>query len=400
MARQVFSVSQLNAYLKIYLRSDETLQDIWVAGEISNFHRHASGHCYFTLKDERSTLKAVMFKGQARSVKFEPASGLQVLIRGFIDIYEARGEYQIYVQAMEPAGLGALHLAFEQLKEKLEKEGLFAEEHKKSLPFFPRRIGVVTSPTGAVIRDIIKVLERRFRGLNIFIAPARVQGEGASAELAAGIDLLETFGVDVIIVARGGGSLEELWAFNDEELARRVFACSVPLISAVGHERDYTIIDFVADVRAATPSEAAEILIKPRQEMKREVIDFYLRLQKSMETMLASYRAVLDGLLAKRVLTHPLEAYYIKRQRIDELTQRLGYSIGQTVARHKEKFNTEIARLDGLSPLKIMSLGYSICRDPQSLAIIRHSEELQIEDDVELIFDQGKARATIKAIEV
>ena len=279
--RQIYTVSQLNDEIKNLLETQ--FSDIWVEGEISNFRIPGSGHFYFTLKDSSSQLRGVCFKSQNRLLKFRPEDGLAVLSRGRLTVYEPRGEYQLVVDYMEPRGLGSLQLAFEQLKAKLQKEGLFDPTHKKPLPLLPQKIAVVTSPTGAVIRDILRVLRRRNRGLHVLIYPVRVQGEGAGQEIASGVRYLDTLpDVDVIITARGGGSIEDLWAFNDEIVVRAIFNSRIPVISAVGHETDFTIADFVADMRAPTPSAAAEIVSAVRSDLQERTANSVSRLRKAL----------------------------------------------------------------------------------------------------------------------
>ena len=270
--RKVWSVAELTARINAALSTQFT--NLWVEGEVSNFRPAQSGHLYFTLKDAKAEVKCVCFRSQAMRLKFRPEDGLKIIVRGSISVYEPRGEYQIYVEHIEPAGLGALQLAFEQLKKRLEAEGLFDEARKKPLPMLPRRIGVVTSPTGAAVRDIVRILRRRFPDLHLILYPVRVQGEGAAAEIVAALEYFNRKQlVDVILVARGGGSIEDLWAFNEEPVARAIAASAIPVVSGVGHETDFTIADFVADVRASTPSAAAEIVVQSRQEFQRHLLE-------------------------------------------------------------------------------------------------------------------------------
>ncbi len=269
--QDVLTVTELTRRVKSAVESD--VGTVWVSGEISNLRIPASGHIYFTLKDENCQLAAVMFRGRNRSIRFQPDDGLEVVVHGSVTVYEARGQYQIIVDQIEPRGIGALQLAFEQLKKKLDEEGLFDEDHKVAMPALPRRIGVVTSPTGAAIRDILTVIRRRFSGVHLLLYPARVQGDEAPGEIVDGIRTLDSLGdIDVIIIGRGGGSIEDLWAFNDENVARAVYECTTPLICAVGHEIDFTIADFVADLRAATPSAAAELVVGERETMRDNVV--------------------------------------------------------------------------------------------------------------------------------
>ncbi len=396
MDKTVLTVSELTSYLQGVLRREELLSDLWVAGEISNFHKHYSGHCYFTLKDKESRLRAVFFKGQAEKIKFKMEDGLDVMARGFIDIYKQRGEYQLYVQDMEPAGVGALHLAFEQLKKKLEEEGLFAEEHKKPLPPFPQKVGVVSSASGAAIKDILAVFRRRSAGTSLLLAPARVQGDGAGEEIANALEKLSRTDVDVIIVTRGGGSLEELWAFNEEVLARAIYACPVPVISAVGHERDFTIADFVADSRAPTPSAAAEMVVPDHREIIKDIKEYRRRLKKGLFDLLERRENELETLRQKRIFLRPLEEIIERRQQIlDDLETKMATKIKHDQQMERERLQTRVARLEGLSPLKILGLGYSICTDISGEKVYKDYRQLKKEDRVKIIFSRGEAEANV-----
>lgn len=400
MDKNVFSVTQLTQFLKGLLREEEILQDLWVAGEISNFYRHSSGHCYFTLKDARATLKGVLFRSQAREVPFALDNGLDVLARGTIDIYESRGEYQLYIQEMEPAGVGALHLAFQQLKERLEKEGLFQDEYKKAIPRFPKTIGVVTSPTGAAIRDILSVLQRRHSGIHVLIAPSRVQGEEAGREIVKALASLQEEKVDVIILTRGGGSIEEMWPFNEEIVARSIYDSSIPVISAVGHERDFTISDFVADYRAPTPSAAAEIVSQPRAQIQEQLQGLEQRLKRSMDGTVQARTLELRRLIESRVLQNPEEIVERRSERLDDLERRITEQIRYRVELQEERFATMMARLEGVSPLNTLARGYCVCQDPQSHKVYKKAEELTPGDLVEMVFMKGRAQAFVKDLTI
>src|SRR6266850_442256 len=303
---------------------EERFPAVWVEGEISNFKVYSSGHAYFTLKDETAQLRCVLFRTRARRVRFEPRDGLHVMAFGAVEIYAQRGDYSLVVELLEPKGVGALQLAFEQLKERLGAEGLFDQARKRPLPRFPRKIGIVTSPSGAAIRDMLRVIGRRFGEIHIVLAPARVQGDGAAAEVAEGIRELNALGgVDVIIIGRGGGSLEDLWAFNDEMLARTIAASKIPVISAVGHEVDYTIADFVADVRAATPSQAAELVVKEKRAVVDTLGDLTGRLQRVMRRAFAAQRDRLERALGRRALTDPSRPLRDLERRLDDARVRL-----------------------------------------------------------------------------
>src|SRR5580692_9906228 len=320
--RRTWKVSELTARIRELLES--ALPEVWVEGEVSNCHMAQSGHCYFTLKDAKSQIRCVCFRDQMRGMKFKPEDGLHITVRGALSVYDARGEYQIYVTLIEPVGLGALQLAFEQLKKKLELEGLFAAARKKPLPVLPRCIGVVTSPTGAAIRDILRVLKRRFPNAQVSLYPVKVQGAGAAAEI---VEALRYFNqaktVDVLILTRGGGSLEDLWAFNEEILARAIFASVIPVITGVGHETDFTIADFVADVRASTPSAAAELVVQTRREFDKHVADLRGALAEQMRYRILVLSRRVHEFAARRGFRRPLDLLRQQRQRADEMTSRL-----------------------------------------------------------------------------
>src|SRR5882724_2903513 len=320
--RQVYTVSELTLGLKTVL--EEAFPAVWVEGEISNLRTPGSGHSYFTLKDEGAQLSAVLFRGRGRRVRFDLEDGMQVLVFGGLDVYAARGQYQLVVEMMEPQGLGALQLAFEQLKRKLEAEGLFDEGRKRPLPAFPRVIGVVTSPTGAAIRDILNIIGRRFGDLRILIAPVRVQGDEAPGEIIQALLNLQTVAeLDVVIVGRGGGSIEDLWAFNDEGVARAIVACCVPVISAVGHETDFTIADFVADLRAPTPSGAAELVVKSEEELRQQLDALLARMQSVAQHTVRQAQTALDHLMTCRVLREPRRLVEARQQYVDDLLLQL-----------------------------------------------------------------------------
>ncbi len=360
------TVSQLTRIIRAQL--ENTFFDVWVKGEISNFKKPSSGHAYFVLKDSTAQLRSVMFRPSISKVKFQVQDGMEVLLHGRVTVYEARGDYQIIVDAMEPVGVGALQLAFEQLKKKLKTEGLFEQEHKKPLPFLPRRIGIVTSATGAAVRDILKVLSRRFPNRHILIFPTSVQGEKAAPEIVNAIDLAEKWNetyplkpIDVLIVGRGGGSLEDLWPFNEEIVARRIFQCQIPIISAVGHEIDFTIADFVADVRAPTPSAAAEIVIPQFSELTNRIQMSRERLALGIDRKVDQLRLHL-GHLSRR-LVDPIQKIREARQRFTVFSERLSlaYKNRRTLAR--KRLETIAQMLNSLSPLNVLGRGFSITED-------------------------------------
>ena len=348
---KVYQVSQLTRDIKAIMEA--AFDSIWVEGEISNFRTVASGHSYFVLKDAKSQVRCVLFKGHRAGIKFQPEDGDQVLLFGRITVYDARGEYQIVTESMEPRGLGALQKAYEQLKIKLEKEGLFDEEKKKPLPEFPWKIGVVTSSTGAAVRDILNIVRRRNPKVSVLLYPAKVQGEGAAKEIAQGIhELNQRKDIEVIIIGRGGGSLEDLWAFNEEEVARAINTSRIPIVSAVGHEIDFTIADFAADLRAPTPSAAAELTVPILEDTLREIGSLNDALINSLEKKLKGYFDLLKRLMDRRFFHQPKEIFNPQIQRIDELHSRLLRGLEQNLLTHQQRFQDKIHRLFQASPEK------------------------------------------------
>jgi len=375
--RKIYSVSELSREIRGLF--DRQFPDVWVTGEVSNFRPAASGHLYFTLKDANAQLRAVCFRMQARYLKFKPQDGLAVIARGRLSIYEARGEYQLLVEFLEPAGLGALQLAFEQLKAKLAAEGLFDSARKKPLPVLPRTVGVVTSPSGAVIRDILRVLRRRFRNMNVLLYPVRVQGEGAALEIAHGIACLnrET-SADVIIVARGGGSLEDLWAFNEESVARAIAASKLPVISGVGHETDFTIADFVADLRAPTPSAAAELVVHRKQDFSAELENRGRHLGQLLRLKLSDARSRFTELRMHRVFQTLAARLAERAQRVDDAMAALDRSVrkGLDAARRELMgISSGVARYDMQRLLGLKAAGLDECRGRFQAGLARYLED-------------------------
>ena len=396
MKTTVLTVSQVNFFLKSLIEGDGRLQDILISGEISNFTDHyRSGHLYFSLKDEKSVLKAVMFASAARRLKFHPQDGMKVLIRGRISVYEPSGQYQLYAEDMQPEGVGALSLAFEQLKERLAAEGLFDREHKKSIPPFPQRIGVITSPTGAAVRDILQITGRRWPVAEIVFAPVLVQGEGAPHQIVKALEEMDQFGAcDVILVGRGGGSLEDLWAFNDEQVARAVYACKTPVISAVGHETDYTICDFVADLRAPTPSAAAELCTPDLREMKAQVRMYHRYFQEEGAQLVEYLRQSLDLLLESSPLGNPEELLGPQRDRLESLTHRLETTTSRQVETLRREMAVISGKLDALSPLKVLSRGYAVVSD-QNGHVVKSIGQVVPGDRIEVRLAEGSLSAEI-----
>ncbi len=450
-SRRIYAVRELVTSVRTHL--EKGFPDVWVEGEISNYRPAESGHLYLTLKDGDSQLRIVMFRAQARLLRFRPQSGMQVIVRGRITMYEARGEMQLLAEYMEPMGAGALQVAFEQLKAKLAAEGLFAAERKKPLPVLPRRVGVVTSPRGAVIRDILNVLHRRHQSLNVLIYPTQVQGESAVAEVSAGIRFFNqqgeeklnepsAFAVDVIILARGGGSVEDLAAFNNESLARAIAASRIPIISAIGHETDFTICDFVADLRAPTPSAAAEIVIRSKQELQESVAALRERLRRAVQYKLLYQRQNLTSLEKNRVFARMEDAIARRQQRIDDLrfrlqslmrarlgdaSRRLDRGVSSLRQRdlrqqlrmrqrellsrlealsaatrrylmsHRSRLEQTSAKLAALSPVAILERGYSLIFDAHG-TLVKDASQLAPGDPIQARLARGEVDARVESL--
>ncbi len=395
----VISVSELNKLVKEFFDLNPMLQSLYVKGEISNFKRHSSGHLYFTLKDEASVIKAVMFKFSAFNLDFEPENGMKVVVNARLSSYERDGVYQLYINEMQPDGVGALHIKFEQLKEKLSKEGLFDEIHKKPLPAFPGRVGVVTSPTGAAVRDIINVIKRRSPSTDILIYPAMVQGEGAYKTIVEGIEYFNNEKVDVMIVGRGGGSIEDLWNFNEEAVARAIFKSTVPVVSAVGHETDYTISDFVADLRAPTPSAAAELCVPDALAVKEFILNAKKRMYSGLSKNISFLRDKLRGYKESTVFTRPERLFEGRAQDIDTLKNRLCAAYTRDLSLKKERYIENVAKLDSLSPLKVLKRGYTFV-EGESGNVIDSVDKLKTDDLLSLRFSDGKVKCRVLSREV
>ena len=392
----VHSVSDVNRYLKDLLAGEPLLQGVSVRGEISNFKQYPSGHCYFTLKDTNSALKCVMFRSRAQYLRFLPQNGMQVVAGGSIAVYERDGVYQLYVDNLIPEGTGDLALAFEQLKEKLAAEGLFDPARKQPLPALPKRIGVVTSSAGAVLRDIYRVSKRRWPGIQLVLYPVQVQGEGAAEQIARGIDFFaEEYAVDVIIAGRGGGSMEDLWAFNEEPVVRAIAACPVPLISAVGHETDFTLADFAADVRAATPSQAAELAVPDRSEVMRQVENLTGQLTRQVQRELALRRQRLEGLLNSRVMREPQSMLAERRQRLDFLLAGLQRTAKAELQGKQHKLGLILNRLAAINPAAVLGRGYGIVTKQDKL--VSSIQSVEIDDELQLTFTDGRVKAKVLA---
>lgn len=371
MGGSVLTVSQVNFFLKSLIEGDGRLRDIFIEGEISNFTDHyKSGHLYFSLKDEKSVIKAVMFAGSARRLRFRPQDGMKVIIRGRVSVYEPSGQYQLYAEDMQPDGVGALSLAYEQLKARLAEEGLFDREHKRPLPPYPEKIGVITSPSGAAVRDILQITARRWPVAEIVFCPVLVQGEGAPAQLTEAVQALNRANAcDVIIIGRGGGSLEDLWAFNDETLARAVYASAIPVVSAVGHETDFTICDFAADLRAPTPSAAAELCTPDLLEEQERLRSFHRYFLEESKNLVEYLRQSVDILVQDSPLNDPAAYVQACRERLRELMERLVRRGQAQLDKNKGALSVLAGKLDSLSPLRVLARGYAVVYDSAGRAV-------------------------------
>ncbi len=393
------SVSQLNTYLKSILEADLNLRSIWVLGEISNLTIHGSGHIYFRLKDEQGIISAVMFRSSAAKLTFRPENGMKVMAKGSVSIFEKTGAYQLYVTEMKQDGAGDLYVALEQLKKQLAAAGVFAESHKQPIPTMPRRVGVITSPTGAAIRDILQILGRRFPLAEVDVFPAIVQGEQAPSSLIQGIEYFErAHNVDVIIIGRGGGSIEDLWGFNSPDLALAIYNCTIPVISAVGHETDFTICDFVADLRAPTPSGAAELAVPDQQDLLQQLKQNQSRLSTALNRTVQNHRNLLNRYAQSKVLTDPKAFTDKPYMLLDHLNERLQRSISMRCEGYRYQITNSIAKLDALSPLKVLARGYSFVEDKNG-TVIQKVTQLSARDSVKLRFADGSAVCEVQQIE-
>lgn len=395
----VLSVSQLNRYIKMNFDADENLANIFISGEISNFTNHyRTGHLYFTLKDDSAAVRAVMFNSSAKRLKFMPEDGMKVIARGRVSVYEASGQYQLYVDDMQPDGVGALNLAYEQLKEKLQKEGLFSEHHKKPLPPYPEKVGVITSPTGAAVRDIINVLGRRFPYAEIVFCPVLVQGDGAHLQLTDAVNLFNSErAADVIIIGRGGGSIEDLWEFNDEGLARAVYNSEIPVISAVGHETDFTICDFVADMRAPTPSAAAELAVPDANELQYALSALNNRMFLNVSSGIADRRSRLEYLTSKGALKSPDEMLSNRSQRLDTAFSKMLSSYENRIGGKKVEFISAATALSKLDPMSVLMRGFAFVSDKNGKNVYS-SQALAKGDKINVRFHDGSAVCEVKEI--
>lgn len=395
----VYEVSQINAYLKDKLDTDPLLANIYVRGELSNYKVYPSGHHYFTLKDAEGSLKCVMFKSSAMRLRFRPENGMRVIVMGRITVYPRDGAYQLYCAAMTPDGVGDLHVAFEQLKQKLYQEGLFDPQHKKMLPPYPHKIAIITSSAGAAVHDMLTILARRYPLAQVMLAPVRVQGEEAKAEIVEAIAYVNQHSLaDVIITGRGGGSLEDLWAFNEESVARAIYASRIPVISAVGHEPDVTISDFVADVRAATPSNGAEIVSPDKAELLPYLAQLQSRLVAAMSKKVQVSRQQLSYLENHRILLDPVNYLADRRLNLDYLQQRFTALMQSFVQRKKGEFTSLASALDAMSPLKVLSRGYSMARQENG-ALVKSVQDITPGKTLVITVTDGSIYTTVREIE-
>ncbi len=441
---RIYSIKELNKYIRLKLESDVLLGDVWLRGEISNFTHHSSGHMYFTLKEKDSKLKCIMFASHNARLPFIPREGMKVMARGHVSVYERDGTYQFYAMAMQPDGLGSLYLAFEQLKSKLEQEGLFANERKRILPRFPRAIGIITSPTGAAIQDMLITIQRRYPLIPVYVYPVMVQGNQAAPSIVQAIEAMNRHGeCDVLIVGRGGGSLEELWAFNEEAVARSIAASSIPVVSAVGHETDFTIADFVADLRAATPTAAAELAVPHIAELKQQVNHIQIRLQQIMRSAVRVEKDRLHRIQRTPIFIHPRKYLLEQAERLDRLneqlqartmrlseqgrarwsrlysrlqachpgertafaarrlnsnSQRLEQSMKMSLREQKLKLHGLLGQLDALSPLKVMARGYGLVYNETESHLIRSIEEIKPGATVQVKLIDGQLECQVQSV--
>ena len=388
--KNIFTVSQISQKIRTCLESQ--FPSLWIKGELSNFIAHSSGHWYFSLKDERSQIKGVMFRGQNQKLSFRPQTGEEVLVQGQITVYPPRGNYQMLCQEMEIVGSGLLQRQFEQIKKNLQNEGLFDKERKKNLPPFPRHIALITSPTGAAVRDILHILKRRFKAVKVTLIPALVQGDQAPASLLKGLDLAKKLPVDVLIIGRGGGSMEDLWAFNDEHLARAIASHPIPVISAVGHEIDFTICDFVADLRAPTPSAAAELVVQNVDDLLEKIRQFR---KQFIQNLKLKFQLLKDKLLSlEKGLIRPHRMLQDFSQRLDEMNLRLEQNLKQVFEKAKERLNSCEKILESINPKTVMKRGFSIVTNAKG-GLVCDTKELKIKDSLNIDFFEGQARVSV-----
>jgi len=394
MNSDYITISRLNAYIKGKLDTDEFLQRIFIKGEISNFKLHTRGHLYFTLKDETSRISAVMFAGSAAKLTFTPIDGMNVLIEGRISVYEATGNYQVYVDKMSEDGVGNLYLEYEKLKKKLEAEGLFKQEFKKPIPRYPETIGIITASTGAAVKDIISTIKRRYPIAKTILLPTLVQGDGAKEGIVRAINKAQEYNLDVIICGRGGGSIEDLWAFNEEIVARAISNSKIPIISAVGHEVDFTIADFVADLRAPTPTGAAEMAVPDLSEIITSIDSLKVRLQENIKNRLSSLSERFKTLEGSFILKNPLAMYEVKEQKLDGLIDTINNIVKEKIVKSEHNYEILVNKLQLLNPLSILEKGYSVVEKDGK--IIKDAKQLKDDDEIRIKLFKGEIKAKVK----
>ncbi|MFW5946122.1 MAG: exodeoxyribonuclease VII large subunit [Candidatus Natronoplasma sp.] len=396
--QKIYSVSGLNHYVNSLLQREDEIQNVWVKGEISNFKHHDRRHMYFVLKDDTSEISSVMFRSKNKDLDFEPEEGMEVLCRGDIGLYIQRGQYQLVVKEMMVGGIGELYLAYEKLKEKLSEEGLFDDEHKRKLPFLPQKVGIVTSSEGAALRDMLRVLKDRFENVEIFVVPTQVQGEGSAENIVESIQRLDRMEMDVIIIGRGGGSIEDLWSFNEEIVARAIFESETPIVSAVGHETDFLISDFVADARAPTPTGAAELVVPIKTELKQKVLQQERRARTALNNLIVSYRDRLESFADSPVFTKPERILEERYQKLDENIERLDITLDRYLETYGQELNGQRDRLKALSPIQTMKRGYSIVMNEEN-EVITSVDEVSIEDILRINLVDGEIKAETEEVE-
>ncbi len=395
MNRNIFTVAQVNGYMKHIFENDLVLNSIFVKGEISNLKKHSSGHFYFTIKDDQAAMNCVMFKTNSQKLLFDPKDGMNVIIFGYVSVYEKTGQYQLYAEMMEASGAGDLYADFLKLKSKLEKEGLFDAKHKKVIPVFPKRVAVVTSPTGAAVRDIINIIKRRNPSIEIVVVPALVQGSEAVQSIKNAIELVNTFkNTDLIIVGRGGGSIEDLWAFNEEVTVRAVFNSKIPIISAVGHETDFTITDFVADLRAETPSAAAEIASYETSIMKNNLNYLEVQLKKIMNSKVSFYKMKLENMKKQLNMKKYTTSIYNNQLHVFKIQKNILSTFQNKVDKNKLILKHSISRLEVVSPMNVLSRGYSVVYNEEN-KVVSSSHDIKHNENISILLCDGKIKAKV-----
>lgn len=396
MNEKYLTVGAINRYIKYKLDNDEALQTVFVKGEISNFKAHSSGHLYFSIKDESGKINAIMFSSSAKKLNFIPADGVKVLIIGRISVYEATGGYQIYVSDMQEDGMGNLYIAFEKLKKQLQSEGLFDETHKKKIPKYPSKIGVITANTGAAIKDILSTIKRRYKIAEVILFPSLVQGENAASDIVRNIKLASNYDLDVLIVGRGGGSIEDLWPFNEEIVARAIYECPIPIISAVGHEVDYTIADFVADLRAPTPTGAAEMAVPNMSDLVSHITQMKIRLNENIIKKINIEKLRLDGFKNSYILKNPLIIYENKKQKLDMINEKINNIINLKIENNKNSLINLIDKLELVNPLNILKRGFSLTTKDDK--IIKSVKNVNKSDILDIRLNDGVIKAKVEEV--